>query len=57
MNFNELLQSSGMKLTEFCKFFGIPYRTAQNWKAGLRECPQYLIELMSYKLKNEEIIK
>ena len=57
MTFSELLQNSGMKLTEFCKYFNIPYRTAQHWKAGSRECPSYLLTLMTYKLEKEEKIK
>lgn len=57
MTFNELLQSSGMKMTEFCKYFGIPYRTVQNWKAGVRKCPAYVLELMKYKLENENKVK
>lgn len=57
ISFKELLQNSRMKLTEFCNYFGVPYRTGQNWKAGLRECPLYLIDLMRYKLEKEGIIK
>lgn len=56
-SFKELFENSKMKLTEFCQYFGIPYRTAQNWKAGSRECPLYLIDLMRYKLEKEGIIK
>lgn len=57
MEFKELLERSGMKMTEFGVYFNIPYRTLQHWKAGTRECPAYLIELMLYKLENENIIK
>lgn len=57
MNFKELRQRSGMNKTQFGKYFGIPYRTVQNWELGLRECPAYLLDLMEYKLKNEKIIK
>jgi DNA-binding transcriptional regulator YiaG len=57
MNFKELRQQSGMNLTQFGKYFGIPYRTIQNWEAGLRECPEYLLHLMEYKLKKEKNIK
>lgn len=55
MTFNKLLQSSEMKMTEFGKCFKIPYRTVQGWKAGLRKCSPYLIELMLYKLEKEKI--
>lgn len=51
--FKELRQGSGMSRKEFAEFFGIPYRTVQNWELCLRECPDYLIELMKYKLDHE----
>lgn len=53
MSFKELRQSSGMNKTEFAKHFNIPYRTVQNWEAGVSACPEYLMELMQYKLNNE----
>lgn len=53
MDFKELRKASGMNLTEFAKFFNIPYRTVQNWDAGTRKCPDYVIELMAYKLEKE----
>lgn len=53
MPINEILRYSGMSGIELAKFFKIPYRTLQNWKAGTRKCPEYLIELMIYKLKKE----
>lgn len=57
MTFNELRKLSGMNQTEFGLYFGIPRRTVQNWDLGLRECPEYLLKLMEYKLKKENIIK
>lgn len=53
MTFKELRQLSGMSRSRFAKFFGIPYRTVQNWELGLRECPDYLLNLMQYKLEKE----
>lgn len=57
MTFKELRQKSGMNLTRFSQYFGIPYRTIQNWDRGERKCPEYLLDLMLYKLTNEKIIK
>lgn len=53
MTFKELREKSGMNKTDFSKYFGIPYRTVQNWELGLRECPEYLLDLMQYKLEKE----
>lgn len=54
MRFNELLKASGMNLKQFAEYFEIPYRTAQNWKLELRECPEYVLKLIEYKLDNEK---
>jgi DNA-binding transcriptional regulator YiaG len=56
MNINELRATSGMSRKQFAEFFGFPYRTLQNWELGLRECPDYLLDLIEYKLKNENIL-
>lgn len=53
----ELREASGMNKTQFAEHFGIPYRTIQNWEYGKRECPEYLLELMKYKLTKEGLIR
>lgn len=53
MTFKELREKSGMSRSGFGEYFGIPYRTVQNWELGLRECPVYLLDLMQYKLEKE----
>ena len=55
--FAELREASGMSRPKFAEYFGIPYRTVQDWELGNRKCNQYLIDLMLYKLKHEGIIK
>lgn len=52
--FLEVFHKSKMNISEFSKYFGIPYRTVQNWKHGICKCPLYLIELMEYKLDHEQ---
>lgn len=56
MTFKELRQASGMSMARFGEYFGIPRRTIEDWEAGKRECKDYLIELMRYKLEKENII-
>ena len=46
----------GMNRREFSEYFGIPYRTVQDWEAGKRKMPEYLLRLMMYKLKMEKMI-
>lgn len=63
MTLKELRIASGMKRKEFAEYFGISYRTIQKWElhdSGSpegRKCPEYLQNLMQYKLEKEEIIK
>lgn len=45
-----LRKQTGMTRKEFCEFLKIPYRTLQNWELGIRECPDYLIKLIEFKL-------
>lgn len=56
MTFKELREASGMNKTKFAEYFGIPYRSVQNWELGLRECPKYLLDLMTYKLEAEAVL-
>lgn len=49
----ELRERMGMNRREFCEYFGIPYRTVQDWEAEKREMPEYLIRLMIYRAEIE----
>lgn len=50
MDIKELRVISGMTRLQFAEYFGIPYRTLQNWELGLRECPEYLLKLLEFRL-------
>lgn len=52
----ELRKQMGMKRTEFCEYFGIPYRTVEDWETGKRNMPEYLLRLMYYKAKAEQLM-
>lgn len=51
-----LRQAAGMNQTDFGRYFGIPRRTIQGWEYGERNCPEYLLELMKYKLEKEGLL-
>lgn len=57
MTVKELRKQTGLSQQKFGDYFGIPLRTIQNWELGARECNQYIIDLLEYKLKNEGVIK
>ena len=46
----ELREQMGMNRVEFCEYFGIPYRTVQDWEADKRDLPDYVLNLMKYKV-------
>ncbi len=53
----DLRETTGMNRREFCDYFGIPYRTVQDWELGNRRMPDYLLRLMAYKIKAEKLDK
>jgi DNA-binding transcriptional regulator YiaG len=52
----ELRESTGMTRREFCDYFGIPYRTLQDWELRNRKMPDYLLRLMIYKINVEKLM-
>lgn len=55
--FAELRKNFGMSIMDISKRFGVPYRTVQDWNAGRRNPPQYVLEMMEEILENEETKK
>lgn len=52
----ELREQMGMNRREFCGYFGIPYRTVQDWEAEKRELPDYVLRLLKYRAEREKIV-
>ena len=57
MKIKDLRTASGMTQQQFADYFNIPKRSIENWEGGQRKCPEYLLELMKYKLEKENILK
>ena len=55
VNIKELRLSTGMTIQEFSDYFNIPRRTIENWEGGQRKPPVYVVELIKYKIKKEEM--
>lgn len=53
----KLRQDMGLNRRQFSEYFGIPYRTIQDWELGNRKMPEYLLRLMLYKAKMEKLAK
>jgi len=52
-----LRATTEMNRREFAEYFGIPYRTMQDWELGNRKMPEYLFRLMAYKVEMEKLKK
>ena len=53
VDFKSLLEQSGMNMKQFSERFNIPYRTVQNWSSGERQAPEYVLELLKFRLDAE----
>lgn len=51
----EARAKTGLNRREFAEHFEIPIRTVEDWEAGKRKMPDYLLRLILYKLKMDEM--
>ena len=47
----------GMNRTEFSRYIGIPLRTLEEWEAGRRQMPDYVLRLLSYYIRMEQFLQ
>ena len=52
----EIRLSTGLSQGKFCEMLNIPKRTLQDWEQGLRQCPEYVAELIAYRVKHDRKI-
>lgn len=50
----QLKENIGMSWKKLSDYYGIPYRTVQDWYMGKRRMPDYLLRLMIYKFEMEK---
>ena len=53
----ELRELAGMNRKEFCGYFMIPYRTVTDWEHDVRHAPEYVLRLLEYYIRTENLIK
>lgn len=46
MTITEIRAISGLNKTKFAEYYKIPYRTLQDWEAGISNPPGYLVEML-----------
>ena len=52
----EIREDLGMNRTEFSRYIDIPLRTLEEWEAGRRQMPDYVLRLIIYYTKMERLI-
>ena len=55
MTIRDIRLNANMTQKEFAEYFGIPQRTIEGWDSGRRKPPEYLIELIKYKIEKERL--
>ena len=53
----KIRESTGLNRKEFCEKYDIPYRTMTEWELGQRHATDYVIRLLAYYIKTQEILK
>ena len=46
-----------MNRTEFSRYMYIPLRTLEEWEAGRRQMPEYVLRLIAYYVKVQKLMK
>ena len=53
MNVRDMRILLGETQTEFSLRYGIPFRTVQNWESGVRKPPEYVVELLEHRIRED----
>ena len=53
MEIRELRRQLGDTQSEFAHRYNIPFRTVQNWEAGIRRPPAYILELLQQRIRED----
>lgn len=41
---------TGRSRADFCRFYGLPPRTVQDWERGVSNPPEYVLDLLAYSV-------
>ena len=53
----EIRKSAGLSQAQFCAAMGIPASSLKKWEQGQRECPQYVVEMIAYRVEHDPVFK
>lgn len=49
-------KDAGMNRREFSEYMDIPLRTLEEWEAGRRKMPDYVLRLIAYQIRMEKFL-
>ena len=52
----KIREDLGMNRTEFSYYVGIPLRSLEEWEAGRRQMPDYVLRLIAYYTKMQQLL-
>lgn len=53
----EIRDSTGLSQSKFCEALHIPLRSLQKWETGERSCPEYVVELIAYRVQHDPLFR
>lgn len=53
MKIKEIRALTGLSQVKFANAYGIPVSTLENWERGTRSCPDYVLDLLEFKVKTD----
>lgn len=53
----EIRKSTGMSQSQFCDALHIPPPSLKKWEQGVRQCPEYVVELIAYRVHHDPLFK
>ena len=57
MDIRDLRKKLGDTQNEFAERYSIPFRTVQNWENGVRKPPEYILELLGQRIREDLVNK
>ena len=48
---------TGLTQAGFSAYLGIPRRTLEDWEAGARSCPAYVVELIAFRVQHDDSLR
>ena len=53
----EIRNSTGLSQSKFAAALNIPVRTIQKWERGGSQCPEYVVELIAYRVQHDPLFR